>query len=73
MLRVDFICVYAACIRYYVGGIEYSARKQVVCDGYRCFLHRDSSARGKTFVFEGQEYEYRYHYIEMFLIINNTN
>ena len=34
-------------------------RKQVVCDGYRCFLHRESLAREKTFVFEGQKYEYR--------------
>lgn len=35
-------------------------RKQVVCDGYRCFLHRDSAARQKTFFFEGQKYEYRW-------------
>ena len=35
-------------------------RKQVVCDGYRCFLHRDSAARAKTFTFEGQKYEFRY-------------
>ena len=34
-------------------------RKQVVCDGYRCFLHKDSAARNKSFVFEGQKYEYR--------------
>ncbi len=34
-------------------------RRQVVCDGYRCFLHRDSAARQKTFTFEGQKYEYR--------------
>ena len=34
-------------------------RKQVVCDGYRCFLHDSSLAREKTFVFQGHKYEYR--------------
>ena len=34
-------------------------RKQVVCEGYRCFLHPDSAARQKTFTFQGKKYEFR--------------
>ena len=34
-------------------------RRQVICDGYRCFLHPDSAARQKTFEYEGEKYEYR--------------
>ena len=34
-------------------------RRQVVCDGYRCFLHPDSAARQQTFEYEGENYEYR--------------
>lgn len=34
-------------------------RKQVVCDGYRCFLHQDSAARQKNFTFQGETYEFR--------------
>ena len=34
-------------------------RKQVVCDGYRCFLHADSAARKKSFTFQGEKYEFR--------------
>ena len=34
-------------------------RKQVVCDGYRCFLHADSAARQKSFTFQGGKYEFR--------------